>query len=57
MRVTHAVQSLVSIFGLPSNEYLEEELSPISERYDYAFRVSHIQRLIDKLKDNGSDMV
>jgi len=57
MRVTHAVQSLVSIFGLPSNEYLEEELSPISERYDYAFRVSHIQRLIDKLKDNGSGMV
>ena len=50
MRVTQAVKSLVSILGLPSDEYFEEELSPISERYDYAFRISHIQRIIDKMK-------
>ena len=50
MRVTQAVKSLVSILGLPSDEYFEEELSPISERYDYVFRISHIQRIIDKMK-------
>lgn len=48
-RVMKATQCLKSILGLPSNEFLEEELSPISERYDYAFRISHVQRLINKL--------
>ena len=49
-RVMQATQCLMSKFGLPSDEFLEEELSPISERYDYAFRISHVLRLINKLK-------
>ena len=49
-RGMQAIQYLASFFGLPSDEYLEEELSPISERYDYVFRVLHVQRLVNKLK-------
>ena len=49
-RVMQATQCLMSKLGLPSDEFLEEELSPISERYDYAFRISHVLRLINKLK-------
>jgi hypothetical protein len=48
-RVMQAIQCIMLRLGLPSDEFLEEELSPISERYDYAFRISHVQRLINKL--------
>lgn len=49
-KVLQATRCLMSIFGLPSDKFLEEELSPISERYDYAFRISNVQRLIKKIK-------
>lgn len=49
-RVLLALQSLMSLFGIPSEEYLEDELSPLSERYDYAFRYRHVKNFIDKLK-------
>ncbi len=49
-RVLQALQSLIYLFGIPSDKYLEEELSPLSERYDYAFRYKHVKNFIDKLK-------
>lgn len=49
-RVLLALQSLISLFGIPSDKYLEDELSPLSERYDYAFRYGHIKNFIDNLK-------
>ena len=48
-RVLQALQSLISLFGIPSEKYLEDELSPLSERYDYAFRYRHVKNFIDKL--------
>ena len=49
-RVLHALQSLISLFGIPSEKFLEDELSPLSERYDYAFRYRHVKNFIDKLQ-------
>lgn len=49
-RVLQAFQSLISLFDIPSEKYLEDELSPLSERYDYAFRYRHVKNFIDKLK-------
>ena len=49
-RVLASIKQLVSIFGLPSLDYLEEELLPISERYGSIFRASNIERLLKKLE-------
>ena len=49
-RVLQALQSLVPLFGIPSEKYLEDELSPLSERYDYAFRYMQVKNFIDKLQ-------
>ena len=54
-RVMQAIQSLISVFRLPSNDYLKEELTPISEHYDYAFRFSHVQKLINQIKSRCID--
>ena len=48
-RVIRALQNLISIFGVPSEKLLEEEITPLSKRYDYVFRYKHIKNLIDKL--------
>ena len=48
-RVLQALQTLISLFGIPSEKYLENELSPLSERYDYSFRYRHVKNFIDKL--------
>lgn len=49
-RVLDAPQSLISIFGILSKDYLESRHSPLSEKYDYAFRYGHTNNFIDKLK-------
>lgn len=54
-RVMQAIQSLISIFRLPSNDYLKEELTPISEHYDYAFRFSHVLKMINQIKSRCID--
>ena len=46
-RVLQALQPIISLFGIPSEKYLEDELSPLSERYDYAFRLRHVKSFID----------
>lgn len=48
-KVIQALRHLISIFGLPENDFLENELSPLSERYAYAFRLSHIQNTIRRI--------
>ena len=50
-RVSNAVKMLASLIGMPSIEYLSRELEPLSEKYDYAFRMRHIEVFIDKLND------
>ena len=51
-RVLKAMQSLISLFGLPSEDYLEEELTPLAERYDYAYHFRDIKKLIEIIKNN-----
>lgn len=48
-RVIKAMQTLITLFGLPSEKCLEDELTPLSERYGYAYRFRDIQKLIAKL--------
>lgn len=48
-QVLQAIRSLASIFGMPSLEYLNDELTPISERYDYVFRMRDVGKLMDRL--------
>ena len=49
-RIIQALQSLITLFGIPSKKYLEEELTPLSERYDYVFRFNHVKRIINMLE-------
>ena len=51
-RVLKAMQSLIGVFGLPSEDYLEEELTPLAERYDYAYHYRDIKKLIEIVKNN-----
>lgn len=48
-RVLQSLRSLIGLFGIPSEKYLEDELTPLSERYDYAFRYRHIKNFIEKI--------
>lgn len=48
-RVLNVIQCISTVLGMPTENYLEEELMPLSERYDYAFRYKHIQDLISRL--------
>jgi hypothetical protein len=44
-RVLKAVGSLAVLFGKPSFETLTKELEPLSERYDYVFRINHVENM------------
>lgn len=48
-RVLKAIGSLASIFGKPSIDFLSKELNPLSERYGYVFRMSHIENMLKSL--------
>ena len=48
-RVLTSIKQLITLFGMPTMDYLINELMPISERYGYVFRESNIERLIKKL--------
>ena len=50
-RVIKNISKLLSIFEVPSLEYLSEELEPLSERYNYVFRINHIESMIKKIND------
>lgn len=51
-RLMKAITSLKSIFGAPTIDYLSRELEPLSERYDYVFRIEHVEKLLtDILKE------
>ncbi len=43
------IKTLTSIFGIPSIEYLKQELAPLSERYDYVFRMHHVVGMLELL--------
>ena len=45
----NAVDSLAVLFGKPSFETLTKELEPLSERYDYVFRMNHVENMIRSL--------
>lgn len=48
-RVLQTIKKLSNILGKPSFVYLSEELGPLSTRYDYVFRLKHIESIIKKL--------
>ena len=48
-RIIKAIRTLSSIFGIPSIDYLSLELDPLSERYDYVFRMIHVEKMIKRL--------
>lgn len=48
-QVMNAVGCMALKFGIPSLSFLAEELSPISERYDFVFRISHIADFVEEL--------
>ena len=48
-RVLKAIGCLASILGMPSIDYLSIELSPLSERYDFVFRMRHIENILKQL--------
>lgn len=45
-RLLKAINSLVALFGKPSINTLTKELEPLSKRYDYVFRISHVENLL-----------
>ena len=48
-RLLKAVDSLVVLFGKPSIETMTKELKPLSERYDYVFRMNHVENMLKSL--------
>lgn len=48
-RLLKAVDSLVVILGKPSFKTLTKELEPLSERYDYVFRMNHVKNMLRNL--------
>lgn len=53
-RVFTSVKQLVTLFGMPTQDYLKKELMPVSERYGYVFRESNIERLMKKLETRNN---
>ena len=49
-RVLKAVNCLVALFGKPSIDTLTKELEPLSERYDYVFRLNHVENMLRLLR-------
>ena len=50
-KILNALRGIISYIGMPSTEYLKEELMLISERYDYSFREIHIERFLKRLNN------
>ena len=48
-RVTKAIKKMADVFGIPDNDYLYKELSPLSERYDNVFSMNQIDSFIKEL--------
>ena len=48
-QIINGTRKLFTIFGTPSMEYLEAELAPLSERYNYEFRMTHVEIFINKV--------
>ena len=46
-RLLEAIDSLVGLLGKPSIDTLTKELEPLSERYDYVFRMSHVEYMLE----------
>lgn len=51
-QIINGTRKLFTIFGTPSMEYLKAELVPISERYNYEFRIAHVEMFINKVINN-----
>lgn len=49
-RIIKAIRTMCEIFGIPSIDYLSQELNPLSERYDYVFRMNHVEKMINRIK-------
>lgn len=48
-QIINGTKKLFSILGTPSMEYLEEELAPLSERYNNEFRMAHVEMFVNKV--------
>ena len=48
-RVLKAIRTLSLLLGMPTIDFLSEELNPLSSRYDYVFRLRHIEDILKKL--------
>lgn len=44
-----AITKLVTIFGMPSIDFLIEELEPLSKKYGYVFRTSHVENFCQEI--------
>lgn len=49
-RLLKALDSMVAIFGKPSIDTLNKELEPLSKRYDYVFRMNHVEKMLRLLR-------
>lgn len=49
IRVLKALKSLLLIFETPSIEFLSKELEPLSKKYDFTFRINHIDSILARL--------
>lgn len=48
-QIINGTRKLFTFFGTPSMEYLEAELAPLSERYNYEFRMAHVETFVNKV--------
>ena len=44
------IKKLVNIFGMPSIDILIEELEPLSKKYGYVFRASHVENFCQEIE-------
>ena len=51
-KVDKCIKTLFDIFDVLETEKLLMELEPISERYNYIFRTSHVKKLLQKIIDS-----
>lgn len=51
-KIINDTRKLFTLLGTPSMEYLETELEPLSERYNYEFRMVHVEMFVNKISNS-----